>query len=103
MSTVTFETDVFHTSAGELTITFIGHGSLMMTFKGKTIHFDPVSSEADYMLLPKADIVFLTHEHSDHLDKDALVKICTDRTIIVLTKKCAAQIEGGIIMRNGET
>ena len=103
MSIGTFETDVFPTSVGDLAITFIGHGSLMMTFKGKTIHFDPVSSEADYALLPKADIVFLTHEHSDHMDKDALAKIRTDRTIIVLTKNCAAQIEGGIIMRNGET
>jgi len=103
MSTVTFETDVFPTSAGDLAITFIGHGSLMMTFNGKTIHFDPFSAMADYALLPKADIVFITHEHSDHLDKDALAKVCADTTIIVLTEICAAQIEDGIIMRNGET
>jgi L-ascorbate metabolism protein UlaG (beta-lactamase superfamily) len=103
MTTTTFETDVIPTSAGELAITFIGHGSLMMTFKGKVIHIDPVSSEADYTSLPKADIVFLTHEHSDHLDEDALAKLRTDRTVIVLTKLCSAQIKGGIIMRNGET
>jgi len=103
MTTTTFETDVIPTSAGDLEITFIGHGSLMMTFNGKTIHIDPVSSEADYTSLPKADIVFLTHEHSDHLDKDALAKLRTDRTIIVLTELCATQIQGGVIMRNGET
>ena len=103
MTTATFETDVIPTSAGDLAITFIGHGSLMMTFNGKTIHIDPVSSEADYASLPKADIVFLTHEHSDHLDKDALEKLCTDGTIIVLTGICATQIKGGIVMRNGET
>lgn len=103
MRTATFETDVIPTSAGDLAITFIGHGSLMMAFNGKTIHIDPVSSEADYASLPKADIVILTHEHSDHLDKDALAKLCTDRTTIVLTEICAAQIEGGIVMRNGET
>ena len=101
--TTIFETDVIPTSAGDLAITFIGHGSLMMTFNGKTIHIDPYSSLADYASLPKADIVFITHEHSDHLDKDALAKLRTDRTIIVLTKLCAAQIEGGIIMRNGES
>jgi L-ascorbate metabolism protein UlaG (beta-lactamase superfamily) len=103
MTTTAFETDVIPTSAGELAITFIGHGSLMMTFKGKVIHIDPVSSETDYASLPKADIVFLTHEHSDHLDEDALAKLRTDRTVIVLTKLCSAQIKGGIIMRNGET
>jgi L-ascorbate metabolism protein UlaG (beta-lactamase superfamily) len=103
MTKTAFETDVIPTSAGELAITFIGHGSLMMTFKGKVIHIDPVSSEADYASLPKADIVFLTHEHSDHMDEDALVKLRTDRTVIVLTKLCSAQIKGGIVMRNGET
>ena len=101
--TTTFETDLIPTSAGDLAITFIGHGSLMMNFNGKTIHIDPYSSVADYASLPKADIVFITHEHSDHLDKDALAKLRTDRTVIVLTKLCAAQIEGGIIMRNGES
>jgi L-ascorbate metabolism protein UlaG (beta-lactamase superfamily) len=101
--TTTFETDLIPTSAGDLAITFIGHGSLMMTFNGKTIHVDPYSSLADYASLPNADIVFLTHEHSDHLDKDALAKLSTDRTITVLTEICATQIEGGIVMRNGET
>lgn len=101
--TTTFETDLIPTSAGDLAITFIGHGSLMMIFHGKTIHIDPYSSVADYSSLPKADIVFLTHEHSDHLDKDALAKLRTDRTIIVLTEICATQMEGGIVMRNGET
>jgi len=100
--TTTFESDVIPTSAGDLVITFIGHGSLMMTFNGKIIHIDPYSSVADYASLPKADIVFLTHEHSDHLDKDALAKLRTDRTIIVLTEICATQIKGGIVMRNGE-
>ncbi len=52
------ETDVFKTSAGDLKITFIGHGSLMFTFGGKVIHVDPVSKETDYTKLPKADLIF---------------------------------------------
>lgn len=103
MTTTAFETDAIPTSAGELAITFIGHGSLMMTFQGKVIHVDPVSSDANYASLPKADIIFLTHEHSDHMDEDALAKLHKDKTVIVLTKLCSAQIKGGIIMRNGET
>jgi L-ascorbate metabolism protein UlaG (beta-lactamase superfamily) len=102
MTTATFETDVIPTSAGELAITFIGHGSLMMAFNGKTIHIDPVSDEADYASLPKADIILLTHEHSDHMDKDALSKLRTDRTILVMTALCAAQVRGGVVMRNGD-
>lgn len=101
--TTTFESDLIPASAGDLRITFIGHGSLMMTFNGKTIHVDPYSSVADYASLPKANIIFLTHEHGDHLDKDALAKLRTEKTVIVMTELCAAQIEGGIVMRNGES
>ena len=37
-----FESDVISTSAGELKMFFIGHGTLMFEFKDKVIHIDPV-------------------------------------------------------------
>ena len=52
-----FEEDVIQTSAGDLKITFIGHGTLMFTFNEKTIHVDPVSREADYTKMPQADLI----------------------------------------------
>jgi len=101
--TTTFETDVISTSAGDVAITFIGHGSLMMEFKGKIIHVDPFGELADYSQLPKADIVLVTHEHGDHLDLKALKNVRTEKTVIVLTELCAAQVKDGIVMHNGET
>jgi L-ascorbate metabolism protein UlaG (beta-lactamase superfamily) len=98
-----FETDVIQTSAGDLKITFLGHGTLMLTFGGKTIHVDPYSSVADYAQLPKADIILITHEHHDHLDLNALAHVQTEETDVVLTESCAKQVEGGILMRNGDT
>jgi L-ascorbate metabolism protein UlaG (beta-lactamase superfamily) len=97
-----FERDVISTSAGDLTITFLGHGTLMMAFGGKTIHVDPFGRVADYTQLPKADMVLITHEHFDHLDQDALASVRADETAIVLTEICAKQVEGGIVMRNGD-
>ena len=97
-----FEKDVITTTAGDLEITFIGHGSLMLKFGGKVIHVDPFSLLADYTKLPKADLVFLTHEHQDHLDQTALQDITTTKTVVVLTEKCAEKVPGGIIMRNGD-
>jgi len=56
-----YETDSIKTSAGNLEITFIGHGTLMFTFGGAVIHVDPWSRLADYSKMPKADIILLTH------------------------------------------
>ena len=102
MSTQQFESDVFQTSAGELEITFLGHGSLMFTLGEKVIHIDPFSRVADYSVLPKADLILITHEHRDHLDSEALAGIRTENTDVVLTELCEEQIEGGSVMRNGD-
>jgi L-ascorbate metabolism protein UlaG (beta-lactamase superfamily) len=98
-----FETDTTKTSAGDLMITFIGHGTLMLTFGGKIIHVDPFSEVADYTTLPKGDMILLTHEHRDHLDLKALNPVRTEKTLVVLTQACARQVEGGIVMNNGDT
>jgi len=97
-----FEADIIRTSAGELKITFIGHGTLMFTYGGKTIHVDPVSKEADYTKLPKADLILLTHHHGDHLDLKALEALRTEKTEFVMTEICAQQVKGGRVMKNGD-
>lgn len=101
-SVETFEKDVIHTSTGDLEITFLGHGTLMLMFNQLILHVDPFGSVADYSKLPKADVILVTHEHHDHLDRRALAHVRTDRTKVVLTETCARQVRGGIVMRNGD-
>jgi len=96
------EEDIIKTSAGELKITFIGHGTLMFAFGGKIIHIDPVSREADYTKMPKADLILVTHEHGDHLDPKVIKVIRKENTEMVLTEMCAKEVKGGIVMKNGE-
>ena len=96
------ESDIIKTSAGDLKITFIGHGSLMLAFGGRVIHIDPVSQEADYTKLPKADLILVTHQHGDHFDAKALDILRGEKTQLILTEICAQQVKGGMVMKNGE-
>ncbi len=97
-----FETDRLRTSQGDLEITFLGHGSLLFRYGGKNVYVDPFSRVADYAKLPKADVIFITHEHRDHLDPAALGHIRTKTTSVVHTVLCQGAIEGGQAMRNGD-
>ena len=97
-----YETDSIKTSAGNMEITFIGHGTLMFTFGGIVIHVDPWSRLADYSKMPKADIILLTHHHRDHLDSVAVERLLTEKTTLILTETCSKKIKGGVVMKNGD-
>jgi L-ascorbate metabolism protein UlaG (beta-lactamase superfamily) len=97
-----FQKDSIVTSEGNLEITFVGHATLMFEYNGKIVHVDPVSREADYSKMPKADIILVTHEHGDHLDPDVLKILQKDNTKIILTEKCAGKVENSIVMKNGD-
>ncbi len=97
------QADRFETDAGELTITFLGHGTLMLQLGAAVIHVDPVSRYADYSKMPRADIILVTHEHGDHLDPAAIEKVRAPQTVIVANEHSAAKAPGARVMRNGES
>ena len=49
----------------------------------KTIYFDPYKIEDNKN---DADIIFITHDHYDHMDIDSINKIKNDNTIVVAPK-----------------
>lgn len=98
-----FQADTIPTSGGALSITFIGHGTLMFTWNDTVVHVDPWTRLADYDTLPDADIVLVTHEHGDHLDTGAIDAVSKDGTVLVYTEAASEMRTGGIVMRNGDT
>ncbi len=76
------QADVVKTSAGDLRIMPIYHGSVMLEFGGKVIHVDPWS-QGDFTGLPQADMIVITHTHQDHLDRAMVDQLKKPDTIIV--------------------
>jgi L-ascorbate metabolism protein UlaG (beta-lactamase superfamily) len=97
-----YEKDKFATDKGDLEITFIGHGTLMMTFNNKVIYIDPTGMFGDFSKMPKADLILITHEHGDHLDPKAIDQVLKDNTSIILTATCAKSLGKGDVMANGD-
>lgn len=97
-----FEVDRIPASLGHLEITFVGHGTLMLGFNGNVIHVDPYGKLTDYSKMPDADLIFITHEHGDHLDPDAIAAIRKGTTIILGNPQSASRIEGALSMENGQ-
>lgn len=77
----------------EATITFFKHASLSIAVNGKYIYVDPVSANADYAALPKADLILITHSHFDHLDMAAVEAVQTPQTEILCDRTSAEAFE----------
>ncbi|MDR2970732.1 MAG: MBL fold metallo-hydrolase [Bacteroidales bacterium] len=98
------ETDSFETKDGKtVTIHFIHHASFYFTYSGMTIYFDPVKYEGvDYKSLPKADLIFITHDHYDHFDKEILNDISTSTTKIFCNSTVFNSLGTGVALENGQ-
>jgi len=94
--------DFVLTSHGDLKISFLGHASVMFSWEGIVIHVDPVSAEADYAGLPKADIILVTHEHFDHLDPKLIASLLLPSTEIVCNAESKAKLHHARVLKNGE-
>lgn len=108
VTTDTYEVDVFKTKSGK-TVKFhaLVHASIRMEYDGKEIEIDPVTKLGNkiinYGSMPKADYIFLTHEHGDHFDKEAIKQLTGGKTQLIANKRCAEMLGYGEIMVNGQT
>ena len=107
VTTEKYEVDVFKTKSGK-TLKFhaLMHASIRLEYDGKEIEIDPVSKlrdrTVDFTLMPKADIIFVTHEHGDHYDESTLKLLSSENTRLIMNQRCAEMYGTGEIMVNGD-
>ena len=107
MSTTTVETDIFTTKSGKL-VKFhaLLHSSIRIEYDGREIEIDPCSNlrghTVDYTAIPMADIILVTHEHFDHYDTVALRQLTSEKTQLVMNKRCVEIYGDGSAMANGD-
>jgi len=94
--------DEFKVDNGTINIYFLGHGSLMMDYNKTIIYIDPVKRYMGSDKQPKADIILVTHEHSDHLDKALIESLSTKKTEITLNQASFDIIKKGKVLSNGQ-
>ena len=108
------EIDVFVTKGGRMVrMHTLMHASIRMEYDGREIAVDPVRKlgdrTVDYSALPKADYIFVTHEHFDHFDNGAISLLTDDHTRLITNSRCAGMLElpdgkcEVTVMANGDT
>jgi L-ascorbate metabolism protein UlaG (beta-lactamase superfamily) len=56
----------------------------------------------DYTSMPQADFIFVTHEHGDHYDKDAIKQLTKVGTRFITNRRCADMQGFGLVLKNGD-
>ena len=107
VTTDTYEVDVFKTKSGKaVTFHALTHASIRIQYDGKEIEIDPVTKlgnkTIDYAAMPKADYLFVTHEHGDHFNQEAIKILSGEKTRFITNQRCAEMYGSGEVMKNGD-
>ena len=102
------DTEIFTTPGGsKVEIACICHGSIAISFNGYSIQIDPVGEmdgkNNDYAPFGKADAIFVTHEHYDHLSAETIDSLSKEGTLIFANASGCAKLGKGKSLANGDS
>ena len=88
---MSYQQDIIVAKDGSnIVLTFYAHASVGICWKGLQIYVDPVgkSQGIDFSKEPKADLILVTHHHSDHLDLEAIEHLRGSNCIVCGSEPC---------------
>jgi L-ascorbate metabolism protein UlaG (beta-lactamase superfamily) len=74
------------TTSGDVVFHPINHASFVMSWNGKMIYSDPVGAATLYQNLQKADLILVTHGHSDHFSGTTIDAVRATGARIIATQ-----------------
>lgn len=100
------QTDVLKTPNGkEVKFTCIKHASIQIEYDGMFFYFDPVTGlkpQTDFTTMPRANYIFITHEHADHFDRMALTQLVSTNTVVFSNPNVGQKYRQSRVMNNGD-
>ena len=92
-------------AAGTVSITFVGHATVMITTPAVRVLADPVLENSFYGIrrakaaglagedLDDVDLVLVTHAHRDHLSRASIVRVAR-KAVLVVPPRCTSFVRG---------
>jgi L-ascorbate metabolism protein UlaG (beta-lactamase superfamily) len=84
---------------GTINVIPVVHASLGIETPMGVIYADPVGDPALYSGLPPADLVLITHHHSDHLNNDTLAAVMGENTKLISNKGAQEKMSADLAAR----
>lgn len=82
-------------------ITWLGHAAFRLKGRAQTVYVDPVEMEycgarAKRLFddLEPADLILLTHHHTDHCNPESFKRMRTPATVIIGPRGCSEKVRG---------
>jgi len=72
-----------------LSIKWLAHAAFQIKTEGKIIYID---LETHSKASEKADLILITHSHTDHCDPSTIKEICKPETVIIAPEDCTSKI-----------
>ena len=83
--------DHLSTTNGDVVMQPRTHATILLSWQDKTIYVDPTNTTA-YTGVPKADLILITHAHSDHFNTAAINAVRGTNAVIVVSQDVYNQL-----------
>ncbi len=85
--------DQLDTKSGPVKINPVTHGTMVLEFDGKTIYVDPYGGASGFSSYSDPDLILITDIHGDHLNKETLAALNTQKSTFVVPQAVYDKLE----------